>query len=106
MKAADARLHALGDKFVREIHGAGELIGLHAYQGDHAESAGVLHDAHEIIDAHAGIGLIESRYLDGDIIPQHATLHGVQDQAINGRHGVGRHGGPGPLDDITVIVVM
>ena len=106
MKAADAGLHAAGHEFAGQIHGAGKLIGLHPYERHHSQATGLLHHLRELVHPDAGIGLIQRRHFDCDVIPQHATLHTVQCQSIDRGHGVGWHRGTGPLDHVAVVIVM
>jgi hypothetical protein len=105
VKAADANLDAARAQQARDIHGAGELVRLHAHQPDEpaldfADRAG------DALRLDASVGLVEHGDDDVDIGTQHAALGAVAGETIKIGERRRRDRRAQPLDDVAVIVVM
>jgi hypothetical protein len=105
MEAADADLHAALAQPARDVHRARILVRLHADQPDHA-AVGARDEARDALGADAGVGLVEGRDDDINIVAKDAALGAIDGEAVKRGEGVRRDRGAQPLDDVTVVVVM
>jgi hypothetical protein len=106
MEAADHHVDAGLAQRPRDVERAGELVRLHADQADHAEAAVLRHEGDDSVGAHARIGLVHRRDVDGDVGAEHAALRRVGGEAVDGGERVRWNRGAHPLDDVAVGVVM
>jgi len=72
----------------RDIHGAWELVGLHAHQGHQPASAATGDPPCNALGSDARVRFVEGGDVDGDIVPQHAALLAVESQAVQHRQGM------------------
>ena len=106
MEPADGDLHAARAKALRQVHGAGELVGLHAHQTNNAAPARCPDLARDSLGAHARIGLIEGRDRNLDVLAEDAPRTAIGGEAGHDRERIGGNGRDAPLNDVSVVVVV
>ena len=104
VEAADAHRDARRAQGTCNIHGAWELIGLHAHQADQA--AARLDRADDSLGPDARVGLVPGGDADLDGIAQNPPLDAVERQAVHRGERVGRDRRLRPLNDVAVVVVV
>jgi hypothetical protein len=101
-----------GDRDIRiaklpcNVRGPGELIRLYAHNADQSDGARLFDPPNYFLDRQDGIALVGGVDLDLDVLAQNLLLGGVTSKSVEASHRIGRDPGLGPLDDVSVVVVV
>ncbi len=106
METADGHRQAGFDEAGGEVHGPGELVGLHADESDQRPAAALLQLGDDLLRLDAGVGLVIRVQPDLDVRTQHLALLAIAGGAVQRGQSVGRNEGFPPDDRIAVIVVV
>ena len=106
VKPADADRDPGGDERPGDVHGARELVGLHADEADEPPSARRADLPDDRVGPDAGVGLVLDGDADLDVLAQHPPRGAVEREPVQRRQRVRRDRRSEPLDDIALIIVV
>jgi hypothetical protein len=84
METAHHDLHARLAERTRDVDGAGKLVRLHPDNPDQAQAAVILDAAHNVLRAHAGVGLVHGIDVDGQVGAEQLPLSSAIGEAKDG----------------------
>ena len=106
METADDNRHASRPQRPRTVHHPRELVRLHTDKSDHAKAAIVLNLTDDVVRPNAGVGLVDGKDLDRDVLAKDLIFHAFLRDAEQTGERVGRQRRLPPLDDVALVVVM
>ena len=106
MEPADNHRYPDGPQGAGAVHHARELVRLYADEADHAKAAIVLDLTDDVVRPDAGVGLVDGKDLDRDVLAKDLIFHAFLRDAEQAGERIGRQRRLPPLDDVTLVVVM
>src|SRR3954453_21806348 len=106
MEAADTDLHAGGQERPGDIDGAGKLVRLPPDKPDQGAAAGLADRPDDTLRTHPPVRLVIGMQDYFGIGPKDLAPLRVFREAIQAGQGIGRNGGPKPLDRVAVVVIV
>ncbi len=106
MESADNHRYPRGPQGTGAVHHARELVRLHADEADHAKAAIVLNLTDDMVRPDAGVGLVDRKDLDRDVLAKDLIFHAFLRDAEQAGERIGGQRRLPPLDDVALVVVM